>query len=118
MKPVIPFALLLFMFTSCASKGDPAKTYQIMYRVDGEGTNTAHVLFTDDRNATASKNVDLPWTQSFKAAGGRTLVLSARNTGGVSASITAAIIVNGKIVDDKTAGGRIDTADVAYRCPW
>jgi len=110
---------LTLAFFCCGENRNPSQTaYKVTYRVDGQGTNTAHVLFTDSRDATVSDNVDLPWTQSFEAEGGRLLLLSARNTGGVSASVTAAIIVNGKIVDDKTAGGRIDTAEVTYRCPW
>src|SRR5689334_11913698 len=87
-------------------------TYKVTYRIDGNGSRTAYVLFMDERDATVAIDVDLPWTRSFQTSSGRTLALSARNTDGIDASITASIIVNGKIVDDQTAGGRIDTAVV------
>ena len=116
---LIAVSLWLTLSLLCCGDSPNSKhsIYKVTYRIDGDGSRTAHVLFMDERDATVAIDVDLPWSRSFETGSGRRLALSARNTDGIGASITASIIVNGKIVDDKTASGRIDTADVVYRCP-
>src|SRR5215813_8286631 len=81
----------------CSGSTFDSTPHTVTYRVEGTGTTSASVTYSNQGGDTAQKNVvRLPWSESFEARTGAFLYISAQNKQDYG-SITAIIVIDGRI---------------------
>lgn len=94
----------------------PAKPRTVVYRVTGVATQSASLTYENAQGGTEQREVDLPWTLSASMQPGAWAYISAQNQED-RGSVTAEIVVDGKVWKSSTSEGAYTIATASDRVP-
>ena len=101
---IIMTALMVVVFLTACAKDPLSPTVTVEYKVTGTAEAVDLDYIDADGELAILNGVQVPWELSFSADRGRTVLLSAKNTG-TTGTVTVTIYVNGNVFDEETVTG-------------
>jgi Mycobacterium membrane protein len=101
MKSIFVAALTVFAATIGLGGAAHAGQTQVTYQLSGSAPVADYISYEVDNAQRQQAHVTLPWTTQFEVNGNKVFVISAQSPG----SITCAILIDGKVVNQATANG-------------